>query len=56
MPIDEKRKLEEGRAFEGKLDEMLFRLKYIFPNGNKRKDVLKKTERDASREKRKVMA
>jgi len=35
MTIEERKKNEENKVFTTRLDEMLFRLKYIFPNGNK---------------------
>ena len=35
--------------FENKLDEMIFRIKYIFPNGNIRQNNLKKREIEKKR-------
>ena len=35
MSDEERKKHEEDKVFMTKLDEMIYRLKYIFPNGNK---------------------
>ena len=35
---EERHQLEESKIFLAKLDAMLFRIKYIFPNGNLREN------------------
>ena len=46
MSSIEKTKLVGDRAFMGKLDEMIFRLKHIFPNGNMKKDFERKNNQE----------
>ena len=56
MSIEERRKHEEKRAFNSKLDEMLFRIRNIYPNGDMRKHLRKKRDRELKYERKKVEA
>jgi len=49
MSPEDKHKYEKEKVFESKLDEMLFRIKHIFPSGDLRKMKFKKREIEQKR-------